>query len=77
MSKLYEELPYGAPTSIKPFEVAIPQESLDKLQKLLEYAPIGALTFESSQEDRRYGISRKWLEEAKDYWEKTFDWSAN
>lgn len=76
MSGAYSQLPAGATGTVKPFHIAIPQDDLDLFHTLLKHSRIGPLTYENSQEDRQYGISRKWFEEAKNKWQHEFDWSA-
>jgi len=74
MSDSYSTLPAGATGTVRPFEIAIPQDDLDLFQTLLKHSRIGPLTYENSREGRQYGISRKWLEEVKNKWQHEFDW---
>lgn len=76
MNKSFAELPAKAVFSVRPFEVTIPEDSLLGLKILLEHSPVAAPTYESMQKHRKYGITRKWLEEAKNHWMQEFDWLA-
>jgi hypothetical protein len=58
----------------KPFKTAIPQTKIDDFKTLLRLSPVAEPTYENTQEDRRYGITAKWLAEAKEQWLHSFDW---
>jgi len=58
----------------EPFKVAIPDSALDELKLLLKHSKLAPQTYESSQEDRKYGITSQWIKEAKETWEHGFDW---
>ncbi|PSN66614.1 epoxide hydrolase-like protein [Corynespora cassiicola Philippines] len=62
--------------SAKPFKLHISDQELLEWRQLLQLSKIGPLVYENSQEDRRFGITHKWLSDAKDYWLNTFDWRA-
>ncbi|KAK5064705.1 hypothetical protein LTR84_000539 [Exophiala bonariae] len=74
----FETLPNGASSTIKPWRVDIPQESLDELNVLLKRTPLAPPTYENSlpdAEDRHLGVRRDWLTAAKKHWEDGgFDW---
>ena len=57
-----------------PFKVSIPKEKLNELQALLRCSKLAPATYEGSQEDRKYGVTNKWIHEAKSVWEDKFDW---
>jgi microsomal epoxide hydrolase len=73
MSASFATFPSGARSSPKPFKVSIPEEQLKEFHQLLRLSKIGPKTFEGEQADRRYGITRSWLTNAKAEWEK-WDW---
>jgi len=77
MSKLYTNVPKQAVKIPSPFEISIPSSKLSDLQALVKLSPVASPTYESSQEDRRYGVTSRWLTEAKDRWENQFDWRTN
>lgn len=72
----FSTLPASASTSVKPFTVAIPDEDLQNMRSLLKLTPVAAACYENSlpEGDRRFGLSREWLLEAKTEWENSFDW---
>jgi microsomal epoxide hydrolase len=75
MAALFTKFPSASATiRPKPFKVAIPDSKLEELKYLLKYSKLAPNTYESSQEDRKYGITSHWIQEAKDTWENNFDW---
>ena len=60
--------------NVKPFTISVPDEELSALRSLLEISKVAAPSFENSQEDRRYGVSRDWMLHAKGHWLNKFDW---
>ena len=73
MVSAFSELPKDA-KSIQPFKLSIPDSSLEELHTLLKLGKIGPTTWESSHDDRRYGITAAWLASAKEHWINRFDW---
>ena len=65
--------PAAAQTQPKPFTAKVPQEKIDEFKALLKVAKLGPVTFEGEQKDRKFGLSREWIQHAKDVWEK-WDW---
>ena len=76
MSESFAKLPTVAAGTAEPFEVAIPQDDLDLFHTLLKHSRLAPLNYENSRENRRLGITRKWVEEARTKWQHDFDWSA-
>ena len=72
----YSTLPSTVKVKPTPFTVSIPEEKLQQFQQLLKLSPVGIDTYENQQEDLRFGLTRKWLSEAKAQWEDDFDWSV-
>lgn len=70
----YTKIPSTAKAQPKPFEAKIPEEKLTELNTLLKYSKIGPAVWENQQEDRRFGITRDWLVNAKNEWETSYDW---
>ncbi|KAF2234685.1 alpha/beta-hydrolase [Viridothelium virens] len=62
-------------TEPSPFNASIPDAKLVKLHELVKAAEVGPVTYEGLQQDRRYGITRDWLNNAKEQWQR-FDWKA-
>jgi hypothetical protein len=69
----FSDLPNGSDGAIKPFKIETPKKVLDELKTLVQYSKIAVPTFENSQKDGKYGLSREWLESVKAKW-ADFDW---
>lgn len=67
-------LPAGAKKAFRSFKVGVPDQDLTDVRQLLDLSRLGPKTFENSVTDRRYGITRAWLEEAIAVWKDEFDW---
>lgn len=70
----FGRLPSGARSDIKPFKSQISQVNIDTLKYLITVSPIAPETFENQREDGQYGVTRKWLSDAKQYWSGEYDW---
>lgn len=70
----YSTIPPNATLSPTPFTVNVPEQSLTDLSTLLRLSKLPPATYESSQEDRKYGVTMKWMEEAKEQWQNSFNW---
>ena len=74
-TKDFGTLPSNAKSSgIKPFDVDIPEKDVEEFKTLLKLSKVAAPTYESTQKDRKYGVTDKWLAEAKERWSGGFDW---
>lgn len=62
-------------TSPTPFYASIPQEKLDRLQKLLRLSPVPPATHDGMVSG--FGVSSEWMTMAKNYWENKFSWCVN
>ncbi|KAF1914142.1 Alpha/Beta hydrolase protein [Ampelomyces quisqualis] len=67
---------YSPPASAKPFTLNIPDHDLSEWRQLLQLSKPGPTTYENTQTKENYGVTKKWLTEAKDYWLNTYDWRA-
>lgn len=74
MAGTFGKIPAGALKSPIPFKIAIPESQLAEFRTLLELSRIAAPTYESLQEDGKYGLTHKWITEAKDHWLNNFNW---
>lgn len=74
MALQYAQIPATAPKKPSPFKASIPQEQLDDLNTLLKLSKIPSPTFESLQEDRRFGVSHSWVTNAKKHWIDEYSW---
>ncbi|MCJ1235221.1 hypothetical protein MMC14_003188 [Varicellaria rhodocarpa] len=77
MSIPYGKAPKFAKSHPKPINVAISDSSIEEFKQLLHLSKLAPTTYESLQEDRRFGITGQWLKDAKEHWEKNFDWRAS
>ena len=73
MSSEYSTPPTTA-SGIEPYTIKIPASTVQNLQKLVELAPIAQPTWENQQEDRKWGLNRNWIVEAKKHWTEKFKW---
>jgi len=73
MSKPFGTVPYGARKIPEPFTLRVPDQDLEEFRTLLKLSKIGPETFYNRHEDGQFGVSRKWLAEAKDAWLQS-DW---
>lgn len=75
MASTFDGLPpsFAGKTTPSRFHVSVPDTKLAELQKLVRLSPLAPATYENQQSNRRYGVSREWMAEAKARWEK-FDW---
>ncbi|CZT11808.1 related to epoxide hydrolase [Rhynchosporium agropyri] len=61
------------PTS---FKASIPDQDIADFKQLLKLSRLPKETYENLREDRKYGVSRAWLQDAKRAWEE-FDWKKS
>ncbi|OJK02015.1 hypothetical protein ASPACDRAFT_1897171 [Aspergillus aculeatus ATCC 16872] len=73
MALAYSDIPSGAKVPPKPYQLHISDAQIEELLVLVKLSKVAPPTYESSQEDRKYGITRDWLLEARQAW-KSFDW---
>jgi microsomal epoxide hydrolase len=73
MTSSFAKPPSSARSAPIPFKVSIPEDQLKEFHQLLQLSKIGHQTFENEQSDRRFGITREWLLNAKAEWLK-WDW---
>lgn len=73
-SNSYAQVPTEAPKKPSPFKIEIPDKEIRDLKQLLGLSRLPKPTYESLQEDGRFGLSHKWMVNAKRVWEEDFDW---
>jgi microsomal epoxide hydrolase len=71
-----QKMAYLPPSSAKPFTLSIPDEELADSLQLLRLSKLGPTTWENTQTEQGFGITRQWLSDARDYWLSYFDWRA-
>ena len=67
---------YSPPDSAKPFTLNVSDQDISEWRQLLQLSKLAPETWEGRQEDRRFGVTHKWLSETKDYWLNKYDWRA-
>ncbi|KAH6857668.1 epoxide hydrolase-like protein [Alternaria alternata] len=67
---------YSPPSSAKPFTLHIPDQDISEWRQLLELSKLGPTTYENQQFEKNYGVTQKWISEARDYWLNKYDWRA-
>lgn len=76
-AKSFGTVPPGAKQQPTPFELHVEDEKIQNLKTLLKLSPIAKETYENLRDDGshgQFGVSRKWVVDAKKYWEEKFDW---
>jgi microsomal epoxide hydrolase len=74
MPTQYNSVPSNALKQPSPFIVDIPEAELSAFHSLLKHSRIPRPTYESVQEDGKFGITHQWMTEAKEHWLNKFDW---
>lgn len=74
MSRPFGTLPATAKGDATPFEVSIPKEKLSDLETLIRLSKLAPPTYENSQSDRRYGVTRDWLVTMREQWLGSYKW---
>lgn len=76
-SSPFGTVPAGAQQQPTPFELHVEEKKLQDFKTLLKLSPVAKQTYENLQNDGshgQFGVSRKWIVDAKNYWEHEFDW---
>ncbi|KAK4633797.1 putative epoxide hydrolase [Fulvia fulva] len=72
----YGKLPAGVKLDVKPFKAHVDEQKLQDFKTLAKLSPVAPANYENSDTsvDRRYGVSRDWILNAKDHLLNQFDW---
>ena len=72
----FGKVPSSVKMPLKPFKAHADEQKLQDFKQLLKLSPIAPANYENSDKsvERRYGVPRDWLVNAKDYWLNQFDW---
>ncbi|GME34403.1 Alpha/Beta hydrolase protein [Neofusicoccum parvum] len=70
----FQTLPESAKGSPTRFTVSIEEEKLQQMKDLIKLSPIGVGTYENTSKEGQFGISRKWLADARAEWAGNFSW---
>jgi len=62
---------------VKKFTIHVSEEKLNDLKQLVKLSPIGPITYENQDREHGFGMTRKWLEDAKEQWLNKFDWRVH
>ena len=73
MAKPFGALPKNA-QSVERFTISVSDDELDAFKDLLKLSKVAAPSYESSCEDRKYGVTASWMANAKEHWLNRFDW---
>ena len=76
-SKPFSTVPAGVQQQPTPFELHIDAQKVQDFKTLVKLGPIAKETFENTRDEGghgRFGVSRKWMVEAKKYWVEEYDW---
>ncbi|KII87369.1 hypothetical protein PLICRDRAFT_252879 [Plicaturopsis crispa FD-325 SS-3] len=75
----FNKIPNSSTRTIQPtpFKLAVPDLKLDEFKTLLKLTKVAGPTYEGSQQDRKYGVTTEWVQNAKNTWETKFDWRAH
>ena len=73
MALAYSKVPSGTTVIPSPFQVHVSDEQIEELQLLVKLSKLAPPTYEGLQQDRKYGITKEWLANAKEAW-KSFEW---
>ncbi|KNG45652.1 epoxide hydrolase [Stemphylium lycopersici] len=76
-SKPFSTTPANAEQKPAAFELHVEEEKLQDFKTLLKLSPIAKETYENKQDEGghgRFGVSRKWMVDAKKEWVEGFDW---
>jgi microsomal epoxide hydrolase len=79
-SKSFNTVPEGARQQPTPFELHVEEEKLQEFKTLLKLSPVAKETYENKQDEGshgRFGVSRKWMVDAKKEWMEGFDWHVS
>ena len=71
----YSTLPSSAIIPVETFTISTPQSDLDDLRRLIQLSRIPKATYENTQTEDNFGITREWLVKAKEEW-LNLDWGA-
>lgn len=75
--KPFSTIPSDARQQPTPYELHVDNQKLQDLKTLLKLSPVARETYENLQDDGshgKFGVSRKWIVDAKAHWVEKFDW---
>lgn len=73
-TKPFSIVPAGASQRLTSFELHIDDQKLQNFKTLLKLSPVAKQTYENLREDGEFGVTHKWMSDAKKHWQDSFDW---
>jgi hypothetical protein len=74
MSEEYSILPMKTSGNVEPYTIKIPTTKVTDMETLIKMSPIAQPTWENQQVDRKWGLNRDWLFNARQRWIDVFKW---
>ncbi|CCC11562.1 unnamed protein product [Sordaria macrospora k-hell] len=77
VSHIFSTLPSGVKVPPTPFRIDVSDSDLSQLRSLIQHAVIPPEQFynkHANAETGKFGITREWLVNARDYWLNKYDW---
>ncbi|ORY25438.1 Alpha/Beta hydrolase protein [Naematelia encephala] len=74
MSKLFAQLPFDPTISVTPYNIAVPEETLEDLKSALDTVRPVKTTFENTNLGNGAGVTKEWIDNALKSWKNEFDW---
>jgi microsomal epoxide hydrolase len=74
MAKNFGVPPRNNPAKLEAFTLRVSDDALAEFRELVRLSKIGPATWWNQYDDHRFGVSRKWMSDAKEAWLTTFDW---
>lgn len=75
MAPPFSVIPTTARHQPTPFELHVEEQKLKDFKTLLKLSPVGKDAYENQEERKgKFGVSKKWMLDAKRVWEEDFDW---
>ncbi|KAF2733648.1 alpha/beta-hydrolase [Polyplosphaeria fusca] len=71
---MFGKIPEGASPQPEQFKVQFDEEKLNNLKQLIRLSPVAKDCYENQNRDQGFGVTRQWMLDTKEYWEKQFDW---
>ncbi|CAH0018848.1 unnamed protein product [Clonostachys rhizophaga] len=72
--QVFARVPNGVEQAPTPFTLQVSEDSISEFRQLLALSKVGPPTWEGSQPDGRFGVTREWLINAKSVWLNQFNW---
>jgi microsomal epoxide hydrolase len=74
MSKEYSFLPMNSSANVRPYTIKVSTSKVKDMEALIKWSPVAQPTWENQQADRKWGLNREWLVDARQRWVDGFKW---